>query len=57
MLAISHEHLPDLTFIDQGLAPQFTPVPDAVANAVSPTAAITSPTVGIANSNTDVTSS
>ncbi|SJL14295.1 uncharacterized protein ARMOST_17751 [Armillaria ostoyae] len=55
MLAISHERLPDLMFIDQGLAPQFTPIPNAVVTAVSP--AVTSPAVGTADSNMDATSS
>ncbi len=36
MLAVSYERLPDLTFIDQGITPQFTLVmPDAASTAES----------------------
>ncbi|KAK0438388.1 hypothetical protein EV421DRAFT_1906643 [Armillaria borealis] len=43
MLAVSHERTPDLTFIDQGITPHFTPVPtDNTDAATTSTAGATS---------------
>ncbi len=35
MLAVSHERTPDLTFIQQGITPHFTPVPSGNADAAT----------------------
>lgn len=48
MLAISHECTPDLTFIQQGLTPQFTPVPTKNSDVVTmSTAGATSSTASV----------